>query len=47
VVTASVSVKLNEPLVADPEVVRDLVEDDASHLGAQTLGVAPRDPLER
>jgi hypothetical protein len=42
-----VAVDLHEPRVADPEVVRDLVEDDASHLGAQTLGVAPGDPLER
>ena len=27
-----VAVELDEPLVADPEVVRDLVEDDAPHL---------------
>ena len=42
-----VAIDLHEPRVADPEVVRDLVEDDAPHLRAQTLGVAPGDPLER
>jgi hypothetical protein len=42
-----VAIDLHQPRVADPEVVRDLVEDDAPHRGPQTLGIAARDPLER
>ena len=36
---ASVAVDLDQTLVADTEVVRDLVEDDAPDLAAQALGV--------
>jgi hypothetical protein len=35
-----VTVDVDQSLVADPEVVGDLVEDDASHLGPQALRIA-------
>jgi hypothetical protein len=36
----SVAIELNQPLVADPEVMRDLVEHDVSDLAAYAIGVA-------
>jgi hypothetical protein len=32
--TTSVAIELDQPLVADPEVMRDFVEQDVSHLAA-------------
>ena len=43
----SVAVELDQPLVADPEVVRDLVQHDAADLPLQQLGVVAVEPLER
>jgi len=42
----SVAVELNQSLVADPEVMRDLVEHDMSDLAAQTIGVAGSEPRD-
>jgi hypothetical protein len=36
--------RVNQSLVADPEVMRDLVEHDISDLAAQTIGVACSEP---
>jgi hypothetical protein len=36
----SVAIELDQPLVTDPEVMRDLVEHNVSDLLAQTIGVA-------
>ena len=38
--TTSVAIELDQPLVADPEVMRDLVEHDVADLAAKTIGVA-------
>ncbi len=35
-----VAVELAQPLVADAEMVRDLVQHDAAYLGLQPLGIA-------
>jgi len=43
----SVEIHLDQPLVRDAEVVRDLVQDDAADLTAQPLRVFPVPPLER
>ena len=43
----SVAVELDEALVADPEVVGDLVQDDAFHLALEPRRVAAVEPLER
>jgi len=43
----SVPIELNEALVADPEMVRDLVQDDALRLAAQQLGIAAVEAFER
>ena len=43
----SVAVELDQPLVADPEVVRDLVEDDAADLAAEALRIVAVEPFER
>src|SRR5579885_1079362 len=42
-----VAVQLAQTLVADPEVVCDLVQDDAADLGAQEICVPAVEPLER
>ena len=39
-IVMSVAIELDQPLVTDPEVMRDLVEHDVSDLAAQTIGVA-------
>src|ERR1700726_3353535 len=39
-IVMSVAIELDQPLVADPEVMGDLVEHDVSDLAAQTIGVA-------
>ena len=44
---SSIAVDVDQPLIADAEVVRDLVEDGAAHHEAQSLGVAGGNPLER
>src|SRR5204863_2097058 len=43
----SVAVELDEAFVADPEVVRDLVEYDATDLPHEQLVVAAVEPLQR
>src|SRR3954451_13536154 len=43
----SVAVDFHQPLVADPEVVRDLVQHDPPHLAPQDLRVTAGEPLER
>src|SRR5262245_30543763 len=43
----SVTVDFDQTLVADSEVMRDLVEDDASHLTAKQLRVLSAEPPER
>src|SRR6201987_3322780 len=43
----SVTIELDQPLVADPEVMRDLVEHDVSDLAAQTIGVAGSESRDR
>ncbi len=43
----SVSVELDEPVVADPEVVSDLVQDDALDLAPQPFQVGAVQSLER
>jgi multiple sugar transport system ATP-binding protein len=45
--TGLVAVDLDEPLVADPEVVRDLVQHDAPHLGAEQVVAPAVEALER
>src|ERR671936_2191110 len=45
--TALIAVELVEALVADAEVVRDLVQDDAADLVAENRMVAAVQPLER
>jgi hypothetical protein len=42
-----VAVDFHQARVADPEVVRDLVEHGTPHQSPQPLGIAPGDPLER
>ena len=44
--TTLVPVDLDEPLVADAEVVGNLVKDDASDLPAQQLGIVAVEPPE-
>src|ERR1700731_2265024 len=39
-IVMSVAIELDQPLVTDPEVMRDLVQHDVSDLAAQTIGVA-------
>src|ERR1700747_753493 len=43
----SVTIELDQPLVADPEVMRDLVEHDVPDLAAQTIGVAGSESRDR
>src|SRR5262249_61887667 len=45
--SGSVAVELDEPRVADPEVVGDLVADDAADLSAEFLLVAACQPFDR
>src|SRR5207253_2072336 len=42
-----VPVDLDQPLVADPEMVCDLVQHDSPHLAAERLRVGPVEALER
>jgi hypothetical protein len=42
-----VPVDLDEPLVADPEVVRDLVQHDALDLAREQVGVVAVEAFER
>jgi hypothetical protein len=46
-IVTSVAIELDQPLVTDPEVMRDLVEHDVSDLAAQTIGVAGGPSLAR
>src|ERR1700722_6592866 len=43
----SVAIELDQPLVTDPEVMRDLVDRDVSDLAAQTIGVAGSESRDR
>src|SRR4051812_27645349 len=43
----SVAVDLDQPLIADPEVMRDLVQHDVPDLAAQDLRVPSVQPFER
>ena len=45
--TTSVAIELDQPLVADPEVMRDLVEHDVPDLAAETIGVAGSESRDR
>src|SRR5271156_3785664 len=46
-IVMSVAIELDQPLVTDPEVMRDLVEHDVSDLAAQTIGVAGSESRDR
>ena len=45
--TTSVAIELDQPLVADAEVMRDLVEHDVPDLAAETIRVAGSESRDR
>ena len=40
-IVTSVAIEVDQPRVTDPEVIRDLVEQDVSDLAAKTISVKP------